>query len=233
MSLTSLPRNSRDAGLTSVPFTTADFRARAARGLLATPTDRLFDPRTGRALGRSDWDLSPELAADLAAMDPPRPAAVLVPIVQREELTVLLTQRTDTLSSHAGQIAFPGGRVDATDADAKAAALREAHEEIGLEPHFIESLGYLDGYRTGTGFSITPLVALVRPGFQLQLAPGEVADAFEVPLRFLMSDENHKRQEREWRGRTRAYWAMPFEERYIWGATAGMLKNLYDRLYAS
>jgi 8-oxo-dGTP pyrophosphatase MutT (NUDIX family) len=233
MSLTSPSGTSIDANLASVHFTAADFRARAARGLLPTPADRLFDPRTGRAIGRSDWDLTPELAADLAAMDPPRPAAVLVPIVQRDELTVLLTQRTDTLSSHAGQIAFPGGRVDATDADAKAAALREAHEEIGLEPHFIESLGYLDGYRTGTGFSITPLVALVRPGFQLQLAPGEVADAFEVPLRFLMSDENHKRQEREWRGRTRAYWAMPFGERYIWGATAGMLKNLYDRLYAS
>ena len=215
-------------------FTEAAFRARAVTGLLAAPADRLFDPRTGRALGRSDWDLTPELSADLAAMDPPRPAAVLVPVVMHAaELTVLLTQRTDTLSSHAGQVAFPGGRVDDTDADAKAAALREAHEEIGLEAHYIEPLGYLDGYRTGTGFHITPLVALVRPGFKLHLAPGEVADTFEVPLRFLMTAANHQRHEREWRGRRRAYWAMPYGERYIWGATAGMLKNLHDRLYAS
>ena len=220
------------APATSV-FTEADFRARAARGLLPAPTDRVFDPRTGRALGRSDWDLNPQLAADLAAMDPPRAAAVLVPIVMRNELTVLLTQRTDTLSSHAGQIAFPGGRVDATDADAKAAALREAHEEIGLEATFVEPVGYLDGYRTGTGYSITPLVALVRPGFELALAPGEVADAFEVPLAFLMSAVNHQQQEREWRGRRRAYWAMPFGDRFIWGATAGMLKNMFDRLYSS
>ena len=221
-----------DFDVSTTAFTPADFRARAARGLLARPADRLFDPRSGQALGRSDWDLTPELAADLAAMDPPRPAAVLVPIVMRQELTVLLTQRTTTLSSHAGQIAFPGGRVDATDADAAAAALREAHEEIGLEAGLIEPLGYLDGYRTGTGFSITPLVALVRPEFDLRLAPFEVAEAFEVPLRFLMTEVNHLRQEREWRGRTRAFWAMPYQERYIWGATAGMLKNLYDRLYA-
>ncbi len=217
----------------TLEFTEADFRVRAARGLLPAPADRLFDPRTGQALGRSDWDLNKELAADLAAMDPARPAAVLVPIVLRTELTVLLTQRTDTLSSHAGQIAFPGGRIDGTDADAKAAALREAHEEIGLEPDHVEPLGYLDGYRTGTGYGITPLVAFVQPQFKLQLAPGEVAAAFEVPLRFLMTANNHLQQEREWRGRRRAFWAMPFGERYIWGATAGMLRNLFDRLYAS
>jgi 8-oxo-dGTP pyrophosphatase MutT (NUDIX family) len=208
-------------------------RHRAARTLLSAPNDALFDPRTGRALGRGDWDLDPELKADLAAMEPPRPAAVLVPIVLREELTVLLTQRTDTLASHAGQIAFPGGRVDSTDADARAAALREAHEEIGLDDTHIETLGYLDGYRTGTGFHITPVVAFVRPEFRLTLAPDEVADVFEVPLRFLMTDANHQRHERAWRGRMRSFWAMPYGERYIWGATAGMLKNLYDRVYAS
>ena len=215
------------------PFTEADFRARAERGLLPSPTDRLFDPRTGKALGRSDWDLDPELTADLAAMDAPRAAAVLVPVVLRDELTVLLTQRTHTLSTHAGQIAFPGGRVDDTDADAKAAALREAYEEIGLEPHHIEPVGYLDGYRTGTGYAITPLVAVVQPDFRLTLAPDEVAEVFEVPLRFLMTMENHQQQEREWRGRRRAFWAMPFGDRFIWGATAGMLKNMFDRLYAS
>jgi len=213
-------------------FTEAEFRRRAQSRLLTAPNDALFDPRTGRALGRSDWDLDPELAADLAAMDPPRPAAVLVPVVLRDELTVLLTQRTDTLAKHAGQIAFPGGRIDAADADAQAAALREAEEEIGLQAHFVETIGYLDGYRTGTGFHVTPLVGLVRPGFELRLAPGEVADAFEVPLRFLMTEANHQRHERDWRGRRRTYWAMPFGERYIWGATAGMLKNLFDRLYS-
>ncbi len=215
------------------PFTEACLRARAPLGLLAAPTDALFDPRTGRALGRSDWDLDPELAADLAAMEPPRPAAVLVPIVAHAELTVLLTQRTDTLAKHPGQIAFPGGRIDAEDADAEAAARREAAEEIGLGGDYIETLGFLDGYRTGTGFHVTPVVALVRPGFHLTLHAGEVADAFEVPLRFLMDQANHQRHEREWRGRRRTFWAMPYGERYIWGATAGMLRNLHDRLYAS
>lgn len=214
-------------------FSEADFRARASRGLLAEPTDALFDPRTGKAIGRSDWDLDPVLSADLAAMNPPRPAAVLVPVILRAELTVLLTQRTHTLSSHAGQIAFPGGRVDDTDDDAAAAALREAQEEIGLDDHFVEALGFLDGYRTGTGYGITPLVALVKPDFSLALAADEVEEAFEVPLSFLMSAANHQRHEREWKGRRRAYWAMPYGERYIWGATAGMLKNMYDRLYAS
>ncbi len=230
------PAGAPNTAPASDPFSAARFsepcfRARAAERLLATPNDALFDPRTGRAIGRSDWDLDPELSADLAAMEPPRPAAVLVPIVLRDELTVLLTQRTDTLAKHAGQIAFPGGRIDSTDDDAKAAALREAEEEIGLTAAHIETIGYLDGYRTGTGFHVTPVVALVRPGFDLTLAPGEVADAFEVPLRFLMMEANHQRHEREWRGRRRTFWAMPYGERYIWGATAGMLKNLYDRLY--
>jgi 8-oxo-dGTP pyrophosphatase MutT (NUDIX family) len=223
----------RSQHLMPPPFSEAGFRHRAGSTLLAAPNDALFDPRTGRALGRSDWDLDPELKADLAAMDPPRPAAVLVPIVLRDELTVLLTQRTETLAKHPGQIAFPGGRIDDTDTDARAAALREAREEIGLDDGHVETIGYLDGYRTGTGFHVTPVVALIKPGFALTLAPGEVADAFEVPLRFLMSDANHQRHERDWRGRRRTYWAMPYGERYIWGATAGMLKNLYDRVYAS
>ena len=163
----------------------------------------------------------------------PAHASVLIPLVLRDSLTVLLTQRTDHLTNHPGQISFPGGRAEAHDADAAATALREAHEEIGLEPDHVEPLGYLDGYRTGTGYGITPLVAFVQPQFKLQLAPGEVAAAFEVPLRFLMTANNHLQQEREWRGRRRAFWAMPFGERYIWGATAGMLRNLFDRLYAS
>jgi 8-oxo-dGTP pyrophosphatase MutT (NUDIX family) len=213
-----------------VPATASELRTRAKTRLLAAPGETIFDPRSGHALGRSDWDLNPELAGDLAVMEAPRPAAVLVPIVAREALTVLLTERTATLRSHAGQIAFPGGRVDDEDGSAVEAALREAGEEIGLERRFIEPIGYLDGYRTGTGYAITPVVALVQPGFTLQLAEAEVAEAFEVPLAFLMDMANHQKHAREWRGRVRSFWAMPYGERYIWGATAGMLKNLHERL---
>jgi 8-oxo-dGTP pyrophosphatase MutT (NUDIX family) len=156
---------------------------------------------------------------------------VLVPIVARERLTVLLTQRTETLSKHAGQISFPGGRLDPEDPDPVAAALREAEEEIGLAPAHVDVIGYLDGYRTGTGYHITPVVGIVPPDLALRLAADEVADAFEVPLAFLMDEANHMKHAREWRGRTRSYWAMPYGERYIWGATAGMLKNLHERLF--
>jgi 8-oxo-dGTP pyrophosphatase MutT (NUDIX family) len=212
---------------------TADaLRQRAQDRLLPTPGDAVFDPRTGRSLGRSDWDLNPEFVSDLAAMPPPRPAAVLVPIVARAELTVLFTLRTNTLSNHAGQIAFPGGRADPEDTSAVATAMREAREEIGLDPHLIEPIGFLDGYRTGTGFHITPVVALVRPDFTLTLAQAEVAAAFEVPLAFLMDATNHQREEREWRGRQRAFYAITYDQRYIWGATAGMIKNLHERLVA-
>lgn len=200
--------------------------------LLTQPADTLFDPRSGRALGRSDWDLDPQLAADLAVMEAPTPAAVLVPIVMRDQPTVLLTKRTATLARHAGQIAFPGGRRDPGDADAVATALREAHEEVGLPVSLASPLGFLDGYRTGTGFHITPVVATVRPDFELRLEASEVAEAFEVPLAFLMDPLHHQKHTREWRGRSRQFWAIPYGERYIWGATAGMLRNLFDRLTA-
>lgn len=212
-------------------ITAEDFRAMARERLHQEPTDALFDPRSGKAIGRSDWDLDPTLSADLAVMEEPRPAAVLVPIVMRPVLTVLLTQRTETLSKHAGQISFPGGRMDPEDRDAVDTAMREAQEEIGLEGRYIEPVGFLDGYRTGTGYHVTPVVALIDPGFTLQLAADEVAEAFEVPLTFLMEPLNHQRHSREWRGRVRSYWAMPYEERYIWGATAGMLKNLHARMF--
>lgn len=215
------------------PLTRAGFREHAEGRLLRAPSDTLFDPRSARALGRSDWDLDPELAGDLAVMEAPTPAAVLVPIVMRDVLTVLLTQRTDTLAKHAGQVSFPGGRVDPTDIDAVDTALREAEEEIGLARHHVQPIGYLDGYRTGTGYHITPVVALVTPPFELRLHVGEVADAFEVPLTFLMDSANHQQHSREWRGRMRSYWAMPYGDRYIWGATAGMLKNLAARLDSS
>jgi 8-oxo-dGTP pyrophosphatase MutT (NUDIX family) len=212
-------------------FTEAGFRSLASLRLGDEATDAVFDPRTGRAWGRGDWDLNPELMADFAVMPPARPAAVLVGIVAREELTVLLTQRTSTLPTHAGQIAFPGGKVEPGDDSPVEAALREAAEEIGLDRGFVEPLGFLDGYRTGTGFSVAPVVAIIRPGFELKPDPSEVAEVFEVPLAFLMDEANHQRHTREWRGRDRHYYAMPYGERYIWGATAGMLKNLHQRLF--
>ena len=213
-------------------FSEAGFRARAGRGLHGAPSEAIFDPRTGQAFGPSDFDLNPELKGDLAVMAPPRPAAVLVPIVLREELAVLFTQRPDDMPSHPGQISFPGGKVEESDASALACALREAHEEIGLPAEFIEPLGYLDSYRTGSGFQITPVVALVRPGFPESLDTREVVEVFEVPLSFLMDEANHQRASRPWRGRERYFYAMPYQGRYIWGATAGMLKNMQQRLFA-
>jgi 8-oxo-dGTP pyrophosphatase MutT (NUDIX family) len=213
------------------PFSEAGFRARARRGLLPEPSPAIFDPRSGRALGPSDWDLDPEFMGDLAVMEPPRPAAVLVPIVLRDPLTVMLTERSHDMPSHPGQISFPGGKVEECDTTPVACALREAREEIGLGADLIEPLGYLDSYRTGTGFQITPVVALVRPGFTLQLDRREVLQAFEVPLAFLMDEANHKKQSRAWRGRERWFYAMPYEGHYIWGATAGMLKNMHQRLF--
>jgi 8-oxo-dGTP pyrophosphatase MutT (NUDIX family) len=214
------------------PFSEPGFRARAAKGLLAEPSQAIFDPRSGRALGPSDWDLSPEFLGDLAVMAPPRPAAVLVPIVLRPQLTVLLTQRSHDMPSHPGQISFPGGKLEECDASPVACALREAHEEIGLTSDFVEPLGYLDSYRTGTGFQISPVVGFVRPGFSTVLDAREVLEVFEVPLSFLMDKANHQKHSREWRGRQRFFYAMPYEGRYIWGATAGMLKNLHERLFA-
>ncbi len=164
------------------------------------------------------------------------PASVLVPLVMRDELTLLLTERTAHLSNHSGQIAFPGGRQDAEDADAAACALRESLEEIGLEPHHVEVLGNLPTYTTGTMFVVTPVVALVAPDHRLVLSDHEVASAFEVPLRFLMDPSNHRWHTIEVQGVRRDWISMPWQdgsrERFIWGATAGMLRNLYRFLAA-
>ncbi len=157
-----------------------------------------------------------------------RPAAVLVPLVDHDTgLTVLLTQRTADMPSHAGQIAFPGGRRQIEDPDLIATALRETEEEIGVGRDHVDVIGSLDNYVTGTGFLITPVVGFVAPPFELKPDPREVADIFEVPLDFFLDPANHHVHSRTWQGRERRYYAMPYGERYVWGATAGMLKNLW------
>lgn len=167
---------------------------------------------------------------------PPSDASVLVPIVLREQPTVLLTVRSARLSSHSGQVAFPGGKRDPQDVSAEATALREAQEEIGLEPQNVEVLGRLPTYVTGSSFVITPVVGLVHPQSSYFPNPGEVSDLFEVPLSFLLNPAHHERHAMLWQGVEREWFAMPYQDgeqqRYIWGATAGMLRNLYRFLVA-
>jgi 8-oxo-dGTP pyrophosphatase MutT (NUDIX family) len=203
------------------------FRRAEERLSLEVPAG-LADPDT--LPKRGDHDLDPVLSA-IAAVRPIKPAAVLIPVVERDEPMVLLTQRAVHLPDHAGQIAFPGGKIDKGDATPMAAALREADEEIGLADKYIEPIGYLDLYLTTLGYRIVPTLARVRPGFSLALNRSEVDDTFEVPLAFLMEATNHQRHSREWQGMTRTYYAIPFGERYIWGVTAGILRNLYERIY--
>jgi len=179
---------------------------------------------------RGDHDADPVMRK-IAQVRPIRPAAVLVPIVDHAEPTVLLTQRAQHLPDHAGQVSFPGGKIDKDDKDPCASALREAEEEIGLQSAHVEPLGYLDLYMTTLGYRIVPVIARVRPGFTLKLNISEVDAAFEVPLAFLMDQANVQRHSREWQGMTRHYYAITFGERYIWGVTAGILRNLYDRIY--
>jgi 8-oxo-dGTP pyrophosphatase MutT (NUDIX family) len=181
-----------------------------------------------RAATRGDHDLNPGETPPSAAL---RPAAVLVPLIDRPEgMTVLLTQRTAHLSAHAGQISFPGGRMEEIDADAVATALRETEEEVGLLRELISVVGRLDTYVTGTGFEITPIVGIVTPGYVLDIDPFEVAEVFEVPLSYILDRRNHNRQERESAGRTRVFFVLPYQGRNIWGATAGMLVNLAEVL---
>ncbi|MCR6633124.1 MAG: CoA pyrophosphatase [Magnetospirillum sp.] len=191
-----------------------------------------FDPAgRGDAMleARVDGDVRPGRAA---LGRPPTPAAVLVPLVERPEgLTVLLTQRTDHLAHHPGQISFPGGRLEESDGgDPLVAALRETEEEIGLGRERVTILGRLDLYVTGTGFGVTPVVGVVTPPFELSPDPFEVAEVFEVPLHFLLDPENHKLNRVVVEGRHRPFWSMTWEERVIWGATAGILVNLSEVL---
>src|SRR3981189_2053358 len=203
-------------------------RSRARLGFGVPPG--LVDPNIIPKSGDHGTDRMLEI---VAREQPVRPAAVLIPVVDHPEPTVLLTQRAAHLNEHAGQISFPGGKIDATDASPLDAALREAEEEVGLKRDFIEPIGYLDLSGTAFGFRILPTVARVKPGFKLTINEGEVVDAFEVPLAFLMNPENHQIHSKEFRGMERTYYAMPFAERYIWGATAGILRVLYERIYLS
>lgn len=216
-----------DADLPSAqPITHRFFDRARARLTLDVPAG-LTDPSV--PVTRGDLDLDPAMW-ERAGVAATRPAAVLVPVVDRPNPGVILTMRTPELPNHAGQIAFPGGKIEKTDDGPLAAALREAREEIGLEERFIHPIGYLDVYLTFSGFRILPLVARIDAPYGLALNATEVADAFEVPLDFLMGPENHQRHSRDWKGIRREYYAMPYQERYIWGVTAGILRNLYEKI---
>ena len=199
-----------------------DFEARAMARL--APLDAL-DMQTMRA----DFDPRPASEVDEHHYTP---AAVLAPIVRRPNgFTVLLTLRSSAMPSHAGQVSFPGGRVQAEDGGPVATALRETLEETGIAADFITPVGGFGIYRTGTNYLITPIVGFVAPGFTLAPDPREVEDVFETPLSFLMNAANHELHARDFQGVRREYYAMPWEGRYIWGVTAGMIKLLYERLY--
>jgi len=163
----------------------------------------------------------------------PRDAAVLIPVVDRPgEATVLLTVRSDHLPSHAGQVALPGGKIDAADGSARTAALREAEEEVGLPRGNVDTIGELAPYMTGSGYRITPVVGIVNPDFQPQPNPGEVEDIFEVPLGYLMDPSNYLMDSLLWQGHRRYFYTMPYEGRRIWGVTAGIFRSMYDTVYA-
>ncbi|WP_091520828.1 CoA pyrophosphatase [Aerobium aerolatum] len=201
-------------------FSASDFRDRVRR---LSAADGSVD---------GDHTLNPDMQELLAQMKL-RDAAVLIPVVDYGDHTrMILTKRTEKLRSHSGQISFPGGRIDATDPTPEFAAMREAEEEIGLTPDYVDVVGRMPDYVSGSGFRIAPILAVVRPGFSLKINEDEVDDAFEVPLGFLMDPANHNRESRIWQNRERYFYTMPFGERYIWGITAGIIRNLYERLYA-
>jgi len=195
--------------------------------LLDVPRQSSLEATTG------DHYAPPNDLANLPKDKTLNPAAVLVPIVDRPDgQTILLTQRTDHLRTHAGQVSFPGGRVEEEDMGPVDTALRETEEEIGLHRSHVDVVGALDVYETGTGFAITPIVGIVTPGFDLVLDEFEVAEAFEVPLNFFLNPANHTMESTEWQGAMRHYYDMPYEGYRIWGATAGMLVNLHNKLMA-
>jgi 8-oxo-dGTP pyrophosphatase MutT (NUDIX family) len=188
----------------------------------------------GEAAPRSDFDLNPHSPRPAPEARALTPAAVLVGLVEREAgLTVLLTRRSDSLRSHSGQVAFPGGRMDPGESPADA-ALRESWEEVGLDHRYVRLVGLGDAYETGTGFSITPVVGFIRPGFTLQAYDAEVAEIFETPFAFLMDQANHElRSMTGADGVERRYYALEHDGRIVWGATAGVIRALYDRLFGA
>jgi len=209
-------------------MTSQEFFQRARERLRFDVPPGLTDPNILAPTGDFGTD---KMLQIIAKEKPVRPAAVLIPVVEREMPTVLLTTRAAHLNEHAGQISFPGGKIESSDNSPLDAALREANEEVGLKRNFVDPIGYLDVYATGFGFRIIPVVARVLPGFDLSISADEVDDVFEVPLAFLMDPDNHKVGTKEFRGMQRSFYEMPFEQRYIWGATAGMLRALYERIY--
>lgn len=187
-------------------------------------------PQSLEDAAKGDFQLNPNFTPLRAG--PLKPAAVLVPVVAYDSgERVILTRRTAHLSNHAGQISFPGGRIDPDDPDVIATALRETEEEIGLDRAHVSILGALDAYVTGTGFAVIPVVGMVKPGFDLAPQQHEVAEVFEVPFDFLMDHRNHQRHKGVFNGIERQWWAMSYGDKYIWGATAGMLRNLHDLLH--
>lgn len=210
------------------PLSAPEFFTRVRERLTLETPPGLTDPSVTPA--RGDHDADPVMQK-ISEVRPIRPAAVLIAVVDHPEPTVLLTQRAQHLPDHPGQISFPGGKIDKTDADPMAAALREAEEEIGLLRELIQPLGYLDLYMTTLGYRIVPVIARVEPGFELAINTAEVDAAFEVPLDFLMAEANMERHSREWQGMERHYYAITFGERYIWGVTAGIMRNMRERIY--
>jgi len=212
-------------------FTADEFQRRAKRFSLSLEVVNDLANKDGA--DRGDHDLNPDWTDPADSEGNLRAAGVLVGIVDREPgATVILTLRAPHLSSHAGQIAFPGGRADEGDASLIETALRETHEEIGVAPESVMPIGLLDPYKTRTGYRIVPVLGLISEDVVLMADEQEVAEVFEVPLAFLMSAGNHQRHSRFWQGRERHFYAMPYGKHYIWGATAGILRIMYERLYA-